>query len=429
MSKISWLNYSSTTFIYESVFIISLILYLVNFYNRIGLYLLIVTSSVTVIFFLYKKFTKRIIILAFILFAFTLMFTLIIYTYEYIGYSSIPEYAIIPVIALLSGYLISRNDLDNKKVYSIIFLIMIFMTLYILMSYIKTINYFGSLENASKYFDSRSIASMWNMNHEIKATGMTVRLLFGLALIPTIFIPIKTKKRKMFLLTKIITIICFVISIFLSLSMGSRTGILLVIMSFLFFVFTIRRNVIEIFLRTLGITFFFFFLMILYNINIFNIKTWWMNTSAYTRFQEIGIESSRTDTWLVVLKNFFKYPLGGRKIDITINYAHNLWLDVIYDAGWIVGILLIVYSVLILVYLIQLVYLNCPVYLKSLILLMFLGFFIFFMTEPTLSGGQKDFFILFCFFNGVLIALIERYSKENVSMKLGKHQIGSSYYI
>ena len=137
-------------------------------------------------------------------------------------------------------------------------------------------------------------------------------------------------------------------------------------------------------------------------------KTAYEETVIYERFQESGLESARYDAWEQVLTNFFAYPLGRREIDLKLGYAHNLWLDVVYDVGWIAGVLLIVFMVISLIVLFKFMKFNHPLYLKAIMLLTFVGFYIFFMTEPTLSGGQRVYFVLYTFFVGILVGLNKR---------------------
>ncbi len=55
--------------------------------------------------------------------------------------------------------------------------------------------------------------------------------------------------------------------------------------------------------------------------------------ALYDRFMVERLESDRYEAWIAILQNLWATAFGGRTIDIGLLYAHNLWLDVVYDAG------------------------------------------------------------------------------------------------
>ena len=90
------------------------------------------------------------------------------------------------------------------------------------------------------------------------------------------------------------------------------------------------------------------------------------------------------------------------------------WVKSTVAVGWIAGVLLIVFMVISLIVLLKFMRFKHPLYLKAIMLLTFVGFYIFFMTEPTLSGGQRVYFVLYTFFVGLLVGLNKRITlKEN----------------
>jgi hypothetical protein len=63
---------------------------------------------------------------------------------------------------------------------------------------------------------------------------------------------------------------------------------------------------------------------------IFDIKSLQM----YQRLDTQGIHTPRYELWMRMLGSLFEAPLGGRYVNLgDEHYAHNLWLDVDYDAG------------------------------------------------------------------------------------------------
>lgn len=71
-----------------------------------------------------------------------------------------------------------------------------------------------------------------------------------------------------------------------------------------------------------------------------------VSTDVYQRFETEGLASARYELWSTVLTGLPGHPDGGRQIRITENYAHNLWLDVAWDAGVLPFALLVAFHLL-----------------------------------------------------------------------------------
>jgi hypothetical protein len=54
---------------------------------------------------------------------------------------------------------------------------------------------------------------------------------------------------------------------------------------------------------------------------------------AFAQFQRGGLSTPRYTVWITVLSHFFDYFWGGQKIVLIESYAHDLWLDILWDAG------------------------------------------------------------------------------------------------
>lgn len=61
------------------------------------------------------------------------------------------------------------------------------------------------------------------------------------------------------------------------------------------------------------------------------------------RFETEGVSTARWELMWEVLSQLFQHPLGGRAFPISENFAHNLWLDVGYDAGPLPFLLLLAF--------------------------------------------------------------------------------------
>lgn len=65
--------------------------------------------------------------------------------------------------------------------------------------------------------------------------------------------------------------------------------------------------------------------------------------SIVARFESEGVSTARWQLLWEVLSQVLFHPFGGRAFTISENYAHNLWLDVGYDAGPIPMLLLLAF--------------------------------------------------------------------------------------
>lgn len=352
--------------------------------------------------------SKRFLITLLTLFLFSILYGMLGIINEYIGKSLILVYILLPSLALTSGYFFSIESKHYKRIYLFVFSIMVSTTLFIIISYFKTVGYFGTLDNAADYYGNRAIGSMWSIQDKIPATNLTLRLLIPLSIIPIIFLFNKDLSRKSMITSKALVLISFISTFPLTIQLGSRTSIVLLITISLFsYLFMGSFN----FKKFLNLAMSFVSILLayfLYYTDFLNIKTWWYTTTAYKRFSNQGLESSRTDAWFEVLEHFFQNPFGGREISININYVHNLWLDVVYDVGWITGLILIIFTLMSISAIMRFYYSNYPIYLKLILLLIFIGFLVFFMTEPIMATNERDYFVLFCFFVGIVLGLNKR---------------------
>jgi hypothetical protein len=54
---------------------------------------------------------------------------------------------------------------------------------------------------------------------------------------------------------------------------------------------------------------------------------------AFAQFQRGGLETPRYIVWRTILSHFFDHFWGGQKIVIIESFAHDYWLDILWDAG------------------------------------------------------------------------------------------------
>jgi O-antigen ligase len=114
-------------------------------------------------------------------------------------------------------------------------------------------------------------------------------------------------------------------------------------------------------------------------------------------------------TWGEAFRGLFTNPLGGNQTQLSLGYAHNLWLDVGWTTGLFPFVLLVFFTLMALKdYYIKLFRSDdLSLYFKYLITAMLCGFFITFMLEPIIEANVL-FFCAFCFFSGILRSLNKR---------------------
>jgi len=122
------------------------------------------------------------------------------------------------------------------------------------------------------------------------------------------------------------------------------------------------------------------------------------------RFQAEGLGTARFSLWGRVLSNLFVSLDGGRAYAISESHAHNLWLDVAYDAGPLPFFLLLAFHVSHARPLVDL--LRRPDSTNARIVFAGLGaaFLVGFMGEPALAMSIS-FFALSCLYLGLVLGL------------------------
>jgi len=392
----------------EIILIISFLIYIVNFYE-IGLYLLFSMIPFIIFYSLGKQKNKIYFITLSILFLFGVVFASIVYYYDFVSIGTVISYIVFPTLIYTLGFNFTYKDYSYRRAYNIVILLVATLNLFIIFSYVRTILEFGDIQNVSQILGDRGFANIWS-GKLIQATEITLYLSFSLALLPTILLNDSLLSKKRTLTYKSISLISFINSIFITIQLGSRTALIIVFLSFIsVYLFSRKLSIKKIQTPFISLLFLFLFYM-LFKLNVFNVKAWWEGTKAYARFQSNGLESGRYDAWLAIIKEMFREPLGGREINISISYVHNLWLDVVYDAGILPFFLLIIFTLISFISIIKFILLKHPVYLKGIIIAICTSFFICFLTEPILQGGEKYYFVIYCFILGIIQGLNRNYS-------------------
>ena len=142
--------------------------------------------------------------------------------------------------------------------------------------------------------------------------------------------------------------------------------------------------------------------LVLYQLDLFGMKTAYEASPLYDRVENIG---DRTDPRIQAYKNVLtqsiQYPMGGEQIQMSLNYAHNLWLDTLRITGLIPFTLLLLYTMITGVTLIKLLR-NRKIEQgnKFILCSVFLALNLNFLVEPILQGVPY-LFVMMCIINGI----------------------------
>src|SRR5690625_2104202 len=192
-------------------------LYIINFYGK-GFYILILVIPFVIFYSLRVKYSKRFLITLSFICIFGILYGFIMHYYNIISFDTALSLAVFPTIIYILGYTIGEKDYNYFKTYIMFFSILLFINIFIGLSYLRTLAEFGSIETARSILNIRGLMSAWGKSY-IKATEITVYLSFNLSLIPSLFVPNTTLSKNRMFIVKIISFIYFVFCLFITLQL------------------------------------------------------------------------------------------------------------------------------------------------------------------------------------------------------------------
>lgn len=245
------------------------------------------------------------------------------------------------------------------------------------------------------YFTSISSLLFFNLvylrikKHFIIKTTMLLAIFFGL------YSSVMLQNRTLFIITAVMLILMFFLEVVLS--KGKLIKPTIIVLAFL------------------GIIYYG------YQSDWFGAKSYVEESQFYTRaiatIEQGLLNDPRIPVYELTYRQFWDYPLGGRRMDINgLDYAHNLWIDVLYIGGHVPFFLLSIYTILTMASVLRLLFgKRVPKEIKILYTSIYVGLLINFMTEPILDGVPYVF-LIFCMMNGAL----SQYVKVNVPFRIRK---------
>ncbi|WMX54275.1 hypothetical protein [Peribacillus sp. R9-11] len=375
------------------IWLLLVFLFSLNLYNN-AFYILIVTLLVGAGITYYKGSRFKVTVEFILLILFSFSYFLILHINSILGFFEMALYLFCPIGCFFIGYFIVQSK--KKLIVNTIFAIAVGNFLY---GTLNMFNYFNAYGFTST---ERNVPDIWTgiyMAATLQGahfTLLTSLLFFGIAI---------TKNNNM---AKVIILLAGIIfSIFSSLILGNRTLIITTIAIFLvntllYFVLT-KNNIKQLIRMYMYIGFFILIMTLIYNMNLFGVKDFIFSSQFANRIEETSInEDPRLAVYGNALNQMFDYPFGGYQMDLGLEYAHNLWIDVLYASGLIPFFFLLLYTIKTL-YNLYFILRNQHIELlfKILILSIYLGYLLNFMVEPILEGTPYMFFS-FCIINGMI---------------------------
>jgi hypothetical protein len=239
------------------------------------------------------------------------------------------------------------------------------------------------------------------------ATLLGSYLALGISLFGLVFI-------KSPIVLRIINLGTSMVSVYASIELANRTGLLLAGISFLV-IFLLRMRFSS--TKNLIVSSLVLFLQIviiagLFNMDFMGISEAWEHSSTYQRMQKSDLTTDpRFEAWGIVLQGLIDDPMGGKVARLNIGFAHNLWLDVGYNTGVIPLFFLVLFTLLVIYNFTEIFgSLYYSPYMKLLLGALLTGFLLTFMVEPIM--GNIILVTIFCFFSGI-ISSMENTAKEN----------------
>jgi len=327
------------------------------------------------------------------------------------GITGIKE-AIRNILAITGAYALgfSITDGKTKEIYRTLPMVLLLMvTGYLTFSFLSVYSYLqtsGLIEIAE-----RNAPSFWD-GSEINAPGLGANASLGMCLLPVVFFGRSDECRSFFYSLVALPIsLMFVAGVYINVALQNRTPFLATAVSVFLgisvYVYRQRTNPSKA-INKLAIIGLLTGLAVYYLATTINLAQY----NILTRFTEERLESSRYEAWKTMLASLHHSLLGGRAVKIEEAYVHNLWLDVIWDAGLVPFIFLAAFHLKHAVCFKNILKSGLPLLVVLMIVGLGTSFFMNFMQEPTLSASVP-YFAASCFFLGLVLGM---------SQKLGNHK-------
>jgi hypothetical protein len=269
-----------------------------------------------------------------------------------------------------------------------------------------------SLSIGEFIIQNRSVPSFWKVDADpINGPSVDMFSYLGLSLVGVVISNIlyfrsfkKINLPGFIFFIGVFALVCM--SSYSSIALGARTPIIVFLVSIIAtFVLTnysnqSRFNKIKLFFYGLiGFIILFFGELLLAELS--RTTNFLLDIGIGSRFASRGLETSgRYEIWLAVINQVWDFPWGGRKMDLLgASYAHNIWLDQLYDAGILPMLLLLIFHLVQIPIMIKFFRLKLPIIVHVFVLCTLIAFTAAFLQAPVIQANYV-YFAISCFFFG-----------------------------
>lgn len=389
---------------YEDIILNYVLLALVsmNFLGR-GSIVLLLFGIYNVLYIKNAKFTVEGTILLFMSFGMIIAMLIFPGVHLITGHSLINEVCkvlnfVLPFIVGYCGYAMSTDK--EKYINRTLFAICLGYVAHIGLMYIN---------NLRLGIEGRTLVSVWT-GEEIAVT--LIGLLSAYVIAYTVSSIIYNPK----LLVKLFSVVGIIMVILINMQTATRTPFLLMIMLLaLLLVMGFAANENKNYTHLLVFVFIAVLLFLLFEMNLFGVKTAVLESPIVDRFQDEGMESSRTEIAKEYFNIMFDHPWGGGfGLETTNHNAHNFWQQFYDFYGIIPFMLALVVTASMFIKMIQLFAIKYKKSFEYTLISIYLITFIQMLLEPVVTGYPILFWTLLLVHGMASAHYKENYAKTEI---------------
>lgn len=254
---------------------------------------------------------------------------------------------------------------------------------------------------------NRKVPTFWRGDDFINGPSLDIFSYLGLSLIGLLVAIVSTPSlgnfRKLILFIGILFLI--LMSGYSSISLGARTPIIVFLVSllttFMFTNFSTKASK----AKTIRIMIYFcmgfiaFFASSFLFENVYEFINILLDLGIGSRLVSEGMETPRYEIWQQVITQIPDFPWGGRSMIISAPYAHNIWLDQMYDAGILAMLLLLTFHIVQIPIIVRFFRLDMLTIEGLFVLCTLVAFMAAFIQAPVMQANPV-YFGISCFFFG-----------------------------
>jgi len=382
----------------------SIMVFLFNPYN-IGNILFLLISIYTIVQTIKKRFTFIVDLQFIVLFLFVIFYSLISYSYDFIPINLAAKYILYFSIFYLFGR--SVKYINERELLFYLYMVIIGLFLFGFLS----VSYSAVVSGNMYALETRRATVPWLENSDdLNGTNIGCYLSLGIAL--TGMVLVKSTKTM-----KFINLILAITAIYSTILLGNRTGLIIAVMSVIIvYMLQLKENSAKKNIGLLLITIICLIaLPIMYDGNILGIRDIWEGSTSYARFKKMDLAADpRIGAWYEAFTGLFVNIFGGKETALSLNFAHNLWLDVGWTTGLLPFLLLLYFTFQTLQRYWYVFRSDSSKYIKFIIAAILVGFYLTFIVEPIIDGSLY-LFTAFCFISGLLSGITKNIRKLEVN--------------